>query len=78
MDWDVQEDGLLHGEAFLHLVILWAGDEGILVARLVWAMLSTKALLLGGKARTTPSPRTALLEVPPSDLDLSLVWCLGM
>ena len=30
------------------------------------------------EARTPPSLRVALLEVQPSDLDLCLVWCLGM
>ena len=76
--WDVQEDILLPAEALLHLVNLWAGDEGVLVARLVWAVLTTKAVVLGGVARTPPSPWAALLEVPPSDLDLPLVLCLRM
>ena len=76
--WDVQEDVLLPGKALLRLVNLWAGDEGVFVARLVWAVLTTKAVLLGGEARMTPSPRSAFLYVPPSDLDLCLVWCLGM
>ena len=71
------EDGLLHSEALLHLISLWAGDEGVLVARLVCAVLTTKAVLLGGEVRTPPSQRAALLEVPPSELDLCLVWCLG-
>ena len=78
MGWDVQEGGLFHGEALLHLVILWAGVEGVLVSRLVWAVLTTKGVLLGGEARTPWSPRAALLEVPPSDLDLCLVWCLWL
>ena len=49
-----------------------------MVARLVWAVLTTKMVVLGGEARTPPSPWAALLEKPPADLDLSLVWCLGM
>ena len=76
--WDVQEDGLLLGEALLHLISLWAGDEGFLVARLVWAVLTTMAVPLGGESRTPPSPRVDLLEVPPSDLDLCWVLFLGL
>lgn len=57
---------------------LWVGDEGVLVARLVWAMMTTKAVLPGGEARTLPFLRAALLEVPPSDLELCLVWCMEM
>ena len=76
--WDVQEDGLLHGEALLHLISLWAGDAGVLVARLVWAVLTTMAVLLEGESRTPPSPRVDVLEVPPSDLDLCWVLFLGM
>ena len=49
-----------------------------MVARLVWAVLTTMAVLLGGEARTPPFLRAALLEVIPSDLDLCLVWGLGM
>ena len=47
MGCDVQEDGMLNGEALLHLISLWVGDEGVLVARLVWAVLTTMAVLLG-------------------------------
>ena len=53
------------------------GMGGVLEATLVWAVLTTKAVLLGGEANA-PNPWATLLEVQPSDLDLCLVLCLGM
>ena len=75
---DVAEDGLLHFAALLHLISRWVGDEVVLVARLLWALLTRDVGPLRGESRKPLFPRAALLEVPPSDLDLCLAWCLGM
>lgn len=75
---DVAEDGLLHLAALLHLISRWSGDEVVLVAMLLWSLLTRDVGPLGGESRTPPSQRAALLEVPLSDMDLCLVRCLGM
>ena len=49
-----------------------------MVAMLLWALLTRDVGPLGGEYRTPPSQRAVLLEVPPSDMDFCLVWCLGM
>ena len=76
---DVEEDGLFHGAALLRLIKGWATDEGVLVARLLWAVLTSEAGPVGREARTPPPPPAAFLAVlQPSELDLCLVGCLGM
>lgn len=75
---DVEEDGLLHGAARLRLK-RWAGDELVLVARLLWAVLTSEVGPLGRETGTPPLPQAALLAVLwPSELDVCLVRCLGM
>ena len=67
---DVAEDGLIHVAVLLHLISHWAGDEVVLVAWLLWALLTRDVGPLGGESRTPPSQHAALLEVPPS------IWTL--
>lgn len=60
---DVEEGDSFHGAALLRPVRPWAGDEGVLQARLLGAALSTEAGPLGGEAGRSPPPRAALLAL---------------
>ena len=75
--WDVQGDGLWHGEAILHLSVSGQGMKGFGCKAGV-GRTDHKGSAARREARTPPSSQIALREVPPSDLDLCLLWCLGM
>ena len=60
---DVSEDGLLHVAALLHLISRYVGVEVVLVAWLLWALLTRDVGPLGGEARILPTLPAALQEV---------------
>ena len=57
---DVAEFGLLHSAALLHLISRWAGEEGVLVARMLWSLLDQGRGATSRKGQDAPVPAGGL------------------